>query len=142
MEALFASIDAHASPSNLNHALGGALAEVGKIKHAAAPIRRATYRGVKRLFEQVGRARAGGAIDAGALSGPLRQVLFGPDAGSEAVRLLRAEAVKAVAEASSALADGMAADVQALLREERSANVRDRLTAAAAALGPAAASRR
>ena len=61
---------------------------------------------------------------------PLKALLFDSDLGIEALRLLRADAIVAVAKVSAGLTTEMRDGVSILLADEKSKAVRDRLLAA------------
>ncbi len=114
------------------HALSQALDMVASLAAPSAPVHRSTYMGLKQLFDRLRKHSKGNALGSDA-EASLKVMLFGPDPGTEALRLLRADATVSAIEASPPLASALSADIQALLAVEKSLQVRDRLATAAAA---------
>lgn len=92
----------------------------------SASVWRSTYSGLTHLFTRLEQEGEGDSLRPD-MQGYLKALLFGPDPGTEALRLLRADALVAMAKASPTQASALQADVLALVKEERSNAVRDRL---------------
>ncbi|KAK0833907.1 proteasome component M29 [Friedmanniomyces endolithicus] len=116
----------------LGHALSQALDMVASLAVPSAPVHRSAYMGLKQLCDRLRKHGKGSAVGSDA-ERPLKILLFGPDPGTEALRLLRADATISAIEASQPLASALNADIHALLADEKSLQVRDRLATAAAA---------
>ena len=129
IEAMFASIN----PSVLDGArLEGALADainlVASMQYQPATVLRVFYRSLVNVFDRIRQCGKGDGIDFNSTT--LKSLLFGPDLGVEALRLVRADAIVAIRKASPALALKMKEDVGALEILEKSSVVRDRLAQA------------
>lgn len=59
-----------------------------------------------------------------------KALLFGDDPGTEALRLLRADTIVSASSASPRLLTAMQASISASIADERSVQIRDRLTSA------------
>jgi len=107
-----------------------ALKETLRPTHPNIPLQRSIYKGIKDLFDMLRDMDPSHqqAVSGGEVTRSLKAHLCRPDAGSEAVRLLRADAIASVTRYSSSLASEMRSDVLALMQEERSSNVRDLLS--------------
>lgn len=115
----------------MDQAIQAALLETARIKQPTGAIRKSTYQSLEKLFEKVAKEGSGISMSAAAGIGEsLKQVLFGPDAGSEALRLLRAEAVVQICRAAPSIGPALRDEVARELQEEKSTVVRDRLAAA------------
>ena len=95
----------------------------------SASVWRSTYIGVTQLCQRLEKENEGRSLGANALD-HLNLLLFGPDPGTEALRLLRADAIVALLKAAPASALSLKRDLLVLIKEERSISVRDRLAAA------------
>lgn len=128
-DALFASVNPSVSKGTpLNQILLRAIDSVASMQSRTPGVRRAFYAGLTKASERIQGAGEGDRIDFD-MSG-LKTLLFGPDAEVEAVRLLKADAIVAIAKASTALASQIRAEVLALKDDEKSSIVRDRLAMA------------
>lgn len=109
-----------------------ALKETLRPTNPNIPLQRSIYKGIKELFDALRDMDPSQqqAVSGEEVSNDLKAHLCRPDAGSEAVRLLRADAIASVTRYSSSLAAALRSDVLALIQEERSSNVRDRLSSA------------
>ncbi|KAK1814251.1 proteasome component M29 [Friedmanniomyces endolithicus] len=133
VESLLASINPGVlADEKLVYALSQALDMVASLAAPSAPVHRSTYMGLKQLFDRLRKHGKGSAVGSDA-ERPLKISLFGPDPGTEALRLLRADATISAVGASQPLASALSADIHALLADEKSLQVRDRLATAAAA---------
>lgn len=116
--------------------VASALEQTLRLQNPNVPLQRAAYNGIASLFDTLKKADAGESAVAGpSVTNSLKGHLFRADAGSEAVRLLRADAIQAVVKYSPTLATSLRSDILALARDERSTLVRDRLQDAAGAPG-------
>ena len=129
VEALFASVNPSVLQyDELNSALINAIKLVASMENHSANVRRAVYGSLAKTFGRI-LDEKGEGIDLDLDN--LKSVLFGRDIETEALRLLRADAILAVSKASSKLASKMRSEVLVLKGEEVSSIVRDRLAAAA-----------
>lgn len=130
VECLFASINPVAmSVEKLTQAMSQALASVAALPPRSTGLWRSSYAGLAQLFEGLTKVGERGSLSPDARD-HLKTLLFGPDPGTEALRLLRADAIVAMAKAMPTLASALHADVLALVGEEKSKVVRDRLASA------------
>ena len=90
---------------------------------------RSTYVGITQLCQRLEKEGEGRSLGSNAAD-QLKALLFGPDPGPEALRLLRADAILALLKAAPAYATSLERDLSAMMKEERSIVVRDRLAAA------------
>jgi proteasome component ECM29 len=126
IEALFASINPTTSDAKqLNGTLTSAINVVASMSYHPASVRRAYYGSLLKVFERIRLGNKGQDIDFD-LTG-LRTTLFGSDVEIEALRLLRADAILSIGKSSPRLTSKMQDDISALLADEKSSNVRDRL---------------
>jgi len=126
IEALFASINPTTSEAKqLNGTLTSAINLVASMSYHPASVRRAYYGSLLKVFERIRLRNKGQGIDFD-LTG-LRTTLFGSDVEIEALRLLRADAILSIGKTSPSLTSRMQDDISALLADEKSSNVRDRL---------------
>lgn len=131
VESLFASINpAVLKGEKLTQVLSRAFTTVAALPEPSGAVWRSTYTSLKRLFERLAKAREPDSIGADA---HLHALLFGPDPGTESLRLSRADAIVQLAKLSPTRAEAIRADVRALQRDEKSIAVRDRLAKAGAA---------
>ncbi|KAK4540262.1 hypothetical protein LTR36_009667 [Oleoguttula mirabilis] len=127
VESLLASINpAVLRGEKLTQAISRALAAVATLQAPSASVWRSTYLGLTQLFTRVEQGDEGRDLGTDAQN-HLKVLLFGPDPGTEALRLLRANAIVAMAKAAPTQGSALHADVLALVKEERSNAVRDRL---------------
>lgn len=128
---MFASINpALASPVQLTLHISRTLKTVAALASPTMQIWRSTYTGMEDLFARLDQDGGGGQVVSGAIV-DLKAVLV-REPGTEALRLLRANAVVAAAQLSPQLKAEMQAAVQSLYAEEKSPTVRDRLRQAKA----------
>ena len=129
IEAVFASVNASATKGDaLRGNVEKALKENLRVPSPNITLQRAVYKGTQALFEQLRAHDPDQSAAAGAqVVQGLKAHLCRPDAGSEAVRLLRADAIGAVAGYSPSLVAEMRSEVLVMIDEERSRSVRDRL---------------
>ena len=132
-EAIFASVNPDIAKGDvLRGQVTAALEEARRLRNPNIAVQRAVYKGIAGLFGRLAKADASEDAAAGddALSA-LKEHLFRADAGSEANRLLRADAVTAVASFSKALAAELRPAILDLAKEDPSTLVRSRLQSAA-----------
>jgi hypothetical protein len=138
IEAIFASVNPDvAKGEELRRSIATSLAETRRLRNPNIALQKAVYKGIATLFEGLTKSKSGadGAAAAGDGKGSvvedLKEHLFRADAGSEAVRLLRADAISAVVGSSAALAAELRTAILSLAREDPSTLVRARLSGAA-----------
>lgn len=132
IEALLASINPHVSRGEpLRRQVSHVIHVVAEVKPATAGLLRTTYEGLSGMFNRVQAQKPAVGLTAESVAvAEFKSLVFGPVVSVEAVRLVRAEAIVAAAKASAAMAEGMAMEVRALIANEVSSVVRDRLEAA------------
>lgn len=133
IEALFASVNPDvAKGDELRGQVAGSLEETRRLRNPSIALQRAVYKGVAGLFQKLAKSGAGEEAAAGdEIAQSLREHLFRADAGSEAVRLQRADAITAVAAFSKSLAAGFRPAVLSMIKDDPSTAVRERLSGAA-----------
>jgi len=132
-EAIFASVNPDIAKGDvLRGQVTAALEEARRLRNPNIAVQRAVYKGIAGLFGRLAKTDASedAAAGDGAFSA-LKEHLFRADAGSEANRLLRADAVTAVASFSKALAAELRPAILDLAKEDPSTLVRSRLQSAA-----------
>jgi len=132
-EAIFASVNPDVVKGDkLRDQLTASLEQARRLRNPNIALQRAVYKGIAGLFGSLAKADASEDAAAGdhALSA-LKEHLFRADAGSEANRLLRADAIAAVVNFSTALAAELRPAILELAKEDPSTLVRSRLTSAA-----------
>lgn len=134
IEAVFASVNPDiAKGDSLREQVAASLEEARRLRSPNIALQRAVYKGIAGLFASLAKADAGEDAAAGdKVLSALREHLFRADAGSEANRLLRADAIAAVVDFSKALAAELRAGILSLAKEDPSTMVRGRLSSAAA----------
>lgn len=134
-EAIFASVNPDvAKGDKLREQVTASLEEARKLRNPNIALQRATYKGIAGMFGSLAKADAGEDAAAGEHALPaLKEHLFRADAGSEANRLLRADAITAVANFSKTLAAELRPAILNLAKEDPSTLVRSRLSSAAGA---------
>jgi len=134
-EAIFASVNPDvAKGDKLREQVTASLEEARKLRNPNIALQRATYKGIAGMFGSLAKADAGEDAAAGEHALPaLKEHLFRADAGSEANRLLRADAIAAVANFSKTLAAELRQAILNLAKEDPSTLVRSRLSSAAGA---------
>ncbi|KAK5110807.1 hypothetical protein LTR62_005518 [Meristemomyces frigidus] len=132
-EALLAAINVRLS-SNLDEQISQSAQTLAATPSTAASVRKSTYVGLKRLFERIKQHETAQCSSAATLSAT-KPLLFGPDPGTEALRLHRAEAILSMVAAVPEWGVLVSQDVDGLVAEERSKGVRDCLLRAGAAAG-------
>ena len=136
VEAMFASINPNVSKAeDLSTKILLLLDTVKEAKSFAAAVQRSLYKSITDMLQRLEKEGENGALSASSIQ-KLKVLLFGPEAGSEALRMLRADAVFAMVKCSPALASQLHPDILTLVNEEPSTLVRDRLTNAIALLAP------
>lgn len=141
ISALFASINPEeaatkTSPSALRAQILTSLTQALRLRNPNVALQRAVYKGVADLFGDLAKAQVGEEAVAvaggggGEVAAALKEHLFRADAGSEANRLLRADAVVAVFAFSKALGEELREGTLSLAKEDPSSAVRGRLTSA------------
>jgi proteasome component ECM29 len=126
IEALFASVNPTTSEAKqLNSTLTSAINLVASMSYHPASVRRAYYGSLLHVFDRIRLRNKGQDIDFDLTS--LKTTLFGSDVEIEALRLLRADAILSIGKTSPNLTLKMKDDISALLADEKSSNVRDRL---------------
>lgn len=130
MQAMFAAVNpAIMKGESLRNNSLKALQETLRPPHPNITLQRAVYKGISQMFDGLRDADSTEqAVSGGEVVNGLKAHLCRPDAGSEAVRLMRADAIASVARYSSSLVAEMREEVLALMKEEPSASVRDRLS--------------
>jgi proteasome component ECM29 len=138
--AIFASVNPNvAKGDELRRQIATSLSETRRLQNPNIALQRSVYKGIAALFEGLTKSDADGSVvatTAGDSSGGvvehLKEHLFRADAGSEAVRLLRADAIAAVVGSCTALAAELRPAILSLAKEDPSTLVRARLSGAAA----------
>jgi proteasome component ECM29 len=144
IEAIFASVNPNvAKGDDLRRNIATSLSETRRLRNPNIALQKAVYKGIATLFEGLTKSESGtdGSDAATAAAGDgsgsvvedLKEHLFRADAGSEAVRLLRADAISAVVGSSAVLAAELRTAILSLAREDPSTLVRARLSGVAAA---------
>jgi proteasome component ECM29 len=139
IEAIFASVNPEAAKSKeeLRRNIATSLAETRRLRNPNIALQRAVYKGIAALFESLTKSKsdADGSIaaagDGSSVVKDLKEHLFRADAGSEAVRLLRADAIAAVVGSDAALAAELRPAILSLAKEDPSTLVRAKLAGAA-----------
>ena len=131
-ECLFAAVSTN--QTSTQEQLQASLRQAVKIKQTSASVQRSTFKAVAEVFGRFEKHSIGSTAEAGATAELLKPILFGAEVGSEAIRLQRAEALAAIATAAPKVAGNLRAVVEASVKQERSATVRDRLLACLATL--------
>lgn len=134
-EAIFASVNPDVVKGDkLREQVGASLEEARRLRNPNIALQRAVYKGIAGLFGSLATSEAGQDAAAGDHALPaLREHLLRADAGSEANRLLRADAITAVVTFSKALAAELRPAILDLAKEDPSTLVRGRLSSAASA---------
>ena len=142
ISALFASINPEeaatktSSSSALRVQILTSLTQALRLRNPNVALQRAVYKGVADLFGGLAKAQVGDEAVAVAGGGDdevaaaLKEHLFRADAGSEANRLLRTDAVVAVFAFSKAIGEELSEGVMGLIQEDPSSVVRGRLMGA------------
>jgi proteasome component ECM29 len=145
IEAIFASVNPNvAKGDELRRQIATSLSETRRLRNPNIALQRAVYKGIAALFDALtasdadGSSAAAGDGNGSGVVEDLKEHLFRADAGSEAVRLLRADAIAAVVGSSSALAAELRPAILSLAKEDPSTLVRARLSGAAASAASAA----
>ena len=126
IEALFASVNPTISEAKqLNTTLTSAINLVASMSYHPASVRRVYYGSLLKVFDRIRLRNKGQDIDFDLTS--LKTTLFGSDVEIEALRLLRADALLSIGKSSPNLTLKMQDEISALLADEKSSNVRDRL---------------
>jgi hypothetical protein len=135
IEAIFASVNPDVvKGDSLREQVVASLEATRRLRTPSIALQRAIYKGIAGLFGSLSKSDAGEDAAAGDGAIPaLREHLFRADAGSEANRLLRADAITAVVDFSQALAAELRPAILALAKEDPSTTVRGRLSSAAGA---------
>jgi proteasome component ECM29 len=138
IEAIFASVNPNvAKGDELRRQIATSLSETRRLQNPNITLQRSVYKGIAALFEALTKSDADGSSavagdDGSVVVEHLKEHLFRADAGSEAVRLLRADAITAVVGSSTALAAELRPAILSLAKEDPSTLVRARLSGAAA----------
>ena len=140
IEAIFASVNPDvAKGDELRRQITTSMSETRRLRNPNIALQKSVYKGIAALFEALiksdadGSAVATAAGDSSDVVEHLKEHLFRADAGSEAVRLLRADAITAVVGSSTALAAELRPAILSLAKEDPSTLVRARLSGAAGA---------
>lgn len=133
IEAILASVNPDVvKGDDLRAQLSASLEQALRLRNPNIPLQRAAYKGITDLFGRLAKANAGEGAAAGEdVIAALKEHLFRADAGSEANRLLRADAIAAVTAFSKTLAAELRPAILSLAKEDPSSVVRGRLTSAA-----------
>ncbi|KAK5132562.1 hypothetical protein LTR08_008879 [Meristemomyces frigidus] len=110
----------------LTQALSRALHAIVTLRGPSAGVWRSTYVGLTHLCQRLEKEGEGRSLGSDAPD-HLKALLFGPDPGTEALRLLRADAIVALLKAAPTQASTLQTELADLIKEERSISVRDRL---------------
>jgi proteasome component ECM29 len=140
IEAIFACVNPDvAKGDELRRQITTSLSETRRLRNPNIALQKSAYKGIAALFEALIKSDADGSAvattagDSSDVVEHLKEHLFRADAGSEAVRLLRADAITAVVGSSTALAAELRPAIQSLAKEDPSTQVRARLSGAAGA---------
>lgn len=135
IEAIFASVNPDiVKGEDLRRQVAGSLGETRRLRNPNVTLQRAVYKGIAGLFERLEKSEADPSSAAGEdVVQSLREHLFRADAGSEAIRLLRADAITAAVKFSKQLAAEFCPAIQSLAKDDPSTMVRERLLGAAGA---------
>lgn len=131
-EALLAAVNAKSA--SVERELQASMQQVARIKHTSVTVQRSSFQAMTDLFKRLTTKAVGDRVAPDDIARLVAQVLFGYEVGSEAIRLLRAECLASIATTSPSLATALRSDVEESVRQERSAAVRDRLSAYLATL--------
>ncbi|KAH9829277.1 ECM29 protein [Teratosphaeria destructans] len=91
------------------------------------PFWRSTFTALQKLFHRFAQAGKGDSVEQAEVTSDIKVLLFGPDPGTEALRLLRADAIVELVRVSAEMKRTMHVDILALQQSEASTAVRDRL---------------
>lgn len=134
VEATLASINPSIlKDSEVHEKVIAALKQTERLERPSISVQRALYIGLTGLFEKLHEADASGAASGPDVVDSLKVQLFRQDADSEAVRLLRTDAIVAAVKYSRSLAEGLRAEILEQTKTDPSSIVRDRLRSAAGA---------
>jgi len=138
IEAIFASVNPDvAKGDELRRQIAASLAETRRLRNPNIALQKSVYKGIAALFDALTKSGADdsatGDGDGSSVVEDLKEHLFRADAGSEAVRLLRADAIAAVVGSSKQLAAELRPAILSLAKEDPSTLVRARLSGAAGA---------
>jgi hypothetical protein len=135
IEAIFASVNPDvAKGDELRRQIAASLAETRRLQNPNIALQKSVYKGIAALFEALSKSDADESASTGdGVVENLKEHLFRADAGSEAVRLLRADAITAVVGSSKTLAAELRPAILSLAKEDPSTLVRGRLSGAAGA---------
>lgn len=138
IEAIFASVNPDvAKGDELRRQIAASLAETRRLRNPNIALQKSVYKGIAALFDALTKSGADdsatGDGDGSSVVEDLKEHLFRADAGSEAVRLLRADAIAAVVGSSNQLAAELRPAILSLAKEDPSTLVRARLSGAAGA---------
>jgi len=138
IEAIFASVNPDvAKGDELRRQIAASLAETRRLQNPNIALQKSVYKGIAALFDALTKSGADdsatGDGDGSSVVEDLKEHLFRADAGSEAVRLLRADAIAAVVGSSNQLAAELRPAILSLAKEDPSTLVRARLSGAAGA---------
>jgi proteasome component ECM29 len=130
VESLFASINPSIGDTTATEkAISQALATVAAAQFQSSVVRRSTFNALRQLFDRLQEHMQANAVNPNAES-HIKTLLFGPDPGTEALRLLRADAIVSLAKTSPTLGSALRPNIVALISEERAAPVLERLRSA------------
>lgn len=135
IEAIFASVNPDVTKGDeLRRQIAASLAETRRLQNPNIALQKSVYKGIAALFEALSKSDADESASTGdGVVENLKEHLFRADAGSEAVRLLRADAITAVVGSSKTLAAELRPAILSLAKEDPSTLVRGRLSGAAGA---------
>jgi len=135
IEAIFASVNPDAATGDLlRRQIATSLEETRRLRNPNIALQKSVYKGIASMFEALIKSDADESAAAGeGVVEHLKEHLFRADAGSEAVRLLRADAITAVVGSSKALVAEFRPAILSLAKEDPSTLVRGRLSGAAGA---------
>ncbi|KAF2769317.1 ARM repeat-containing protein [Teratosphaeria nubilosa] len=130
VEALFASINpAVLEAEKLLQVFSRSLKTVANLaqRQPSRPVWRSTFVPLRELFRRFAQAGKGDLVKQAEVTTNIKVLLFGPDPGTEALRLLRADAIVELVRVCAEMKRTMQAEILALQQSEASTAVRDRL---------------
>ncbi|OQO09014.1 hypothetical protein B0A48_05905 [Cryoendolithus antarcticus] len=128
VEAVFSSIKPDLfKPDNVRIAMLAALTQTDRLSHPGVVIRKALYTSLAKLFAGLSAEKSNPAAEDSEIVAAVKHLLFRAEGGSEALRLLRADAIIAAGKFSSRLVAAVRTQISDEAAAEASPTVRDRL---------------
>ncbi|KAK6418474.1 proteasome component M29 [Oleoguttula sp. CCFEE 5521] len=128
VEAVFSSIKPDLlKPESVRSATVAALAQANRLSHPSVVIRKALYLSLAKLFARLGADKSSSVSEDSELVAAVKHLLLQAEGGSEALRLLRADAIVAASKFSSRLVAAIRTQIPDEAAAEASTTVRDRL---------------